>query len=578
MSTATRIPSERSAGMHSHDPRAGGWRSAPASAHRPSRLSLILVLIVALLLTGAVRMAVHARHDVLQHRRISTNRAAGMDTFALGLILGGLRGPLVMFLWTSTENQKIEKDLENIDTKIELIRMLQPEFDSVHIFQSWNKAYNLSVQMAGLPNKYAVILSGLDYLEGVDQERPDNVNIIAQQGDLYFNKLGNSAEKWYYMDRIRRETLPREGARPAAAGWQRSEHEVMLQRSDAGFVSILPQYLAGRVNLGKGPDFYNGAELQFLERYNTPQAGGFPYGLTPIAIGFNHHERARSLWKILGRGHLQLSDAVIDSRPGVTLKHWSEEQWERARRFEGALLGKPIPRDDQQGDRFDYEQFTADLPPSAPFAAGPFRNSDILREARDQRQRSAPELVAETMFSYRRAVQTAAHAREQLARHIADFKLSVNSSNYLSMIDELRASEHLLLGDLSYLALIAQNAGVSPPSYPESANPRQQAEQNYRRAIMLYYRLLLKFTIDEEVAVATFPTFKGKKLDKATIAPEADPDREDPELHAIYPKVFQDTRDFIKRTNRGEGHAEVVREYILQLQRAQQRLARLTGN
>src|SRR3712207_6046297 len=63
------------------------------------------------------------------------------DSYTLGLLLGGLRGPLVMTLWSSSENQKGERNLEYINTKIELIRLLQPEFDSVHLFQIWNKAY-----------------------------------------------------------------------------------------------------------------------------------------------------------------------------------------------------------------------------------------------------------------------------------------------------------------------------------------------------------------------------------------------------------------------------------------------------
>ena len=62
-----------------------------------------------------------------------------MNSYALALMLGGLRGPLVMMLWTSSETQKQDKNLEDFDTKVELIRLLQPEFDSVHIFQVWNK-------------------------------------------------------------------------------------------------------------------------------------------------------------------------------------------------------------------------------------------------------------------------------------------------------------------------------------------------------------------------------------------------------------------------------------------------------
>src|SRR5205814_10595167 len=101
-----------------------------------------------------------------------------MNSFALALLLGGLRGPLVMILWTSSESQKTERNLEDFDTKVEWIRMLQPEFDTVHIFQMWNKAYNISVKMTSLSNKYATILDALEYAQKVDRERANNINII----------------------------------------------------------------------------------------------------------------------------------------------------------------------------------------------------------------------------------------------------------------------------------------------------------------------------------------------------------------------------------------------------------------
>jgi energy-coupling factor transporter ATP-binding protein EcfA2 len=85
--------------------------------------------------------------------QVSTLLALGVGfnrkmTGRQNVVLGGLRGPLVMILWTSSEGQKAERELEDFDTKVEWIRLLQPEFDSVHIFQVWNKAYNISVQMA----------------------------------------------------------------------------------------------------------------------------------------------------------------------------------------------------------------------------------------------------------------------------------------------------------------------------------------------------------------------------------------------------------------------------------------------
>src|SRR5262245_3987873 len=128
-----------------------------------SRVPIVIAMVISLLGAHVTRRwAIASRTSTA----VGATSAAGlsrMNSFALALMLGGLRGPLVMFLWPSAEREKNEKNLEDFDTKIEWIRMLQAEFVSVHIFQMWNKAYNVSVQMANVGNKYVTILDALEY-------------------------------------------------------------------------------------------------------------------------------------------------------------------------------------------------------------------------------------------------------------------------------------------------------------------------------------------------------------------------------------------------------------------------------
>src|SRR3954469_10989660 len=267
--------------------------------------SLVILLIASFIAVWTMRAVVYAqRQSIDVERRRSAKRVAGMDSFALGLILGGLRGPLVMFLWTSIESQKLEKNLENIDTKIELVRMLQPQFASVHIFQIWNKAYNLSVQVASLANKYSMILSALDYAHNVDAEQRDNLNILVAIAEVYFQKLGSASEKNYYIARVRQDSRPQPAARKPArqdANWARTEHETLLD--DKGF--LLPSLLEPRADRPRPkPDStmdYDGSEFQFLKLFNTPQSGGFPYGVSPLALGYNYYKRSAALLNITGQ-------------------------------------------------------------------------------------------------------------------------------------------------------------------------------------------------------------------------------------------------------------------------------------
>ena len=133
-------------------------QTAPSSGgpapYRRRRLGIVIVMIIGLLGAGLMRAWSMEYQTVAAGPRglaSSRNTLGNMNSYALALLLGGLRGPLVMFLWTTSESQKVDRDLEDLDTKIEWIRLLQPEFDTVHLFQMWNKAYNISVMMASPP-------------------------------------------------------------------------------------------------------------------------------------------------------------------------------------------------------------------------------------------------------------------------------------------------------------------------------------------------------------------------------------------------------------------------------------------
>jgi hypothetical protein len=212
---------------------------------KPSgRIAVVAVMVIALVAAGFTRHVAEAQRGAAGAGQVQTGATlSNMNSFALALLLGGLRGPLVMILWTSSEAQKSEKKLEDFDTKVEWIRMLQPEFDTVHIFQIWNKAYNISVQMASNANKYITILDAIEYAKSVDRERPNNINILYQIGSVYFDKLGGASEKQYYRKRVREETLPHHvdpRVNRGDPGWRPLKLDPMLDAKGM----ILPQYLA----------------------------------------------------------------------------------------------------------------------------------------------------------------------------------------------------------------------------------------------------------------------------------------------------------------------------------------------
>lgn len=517
------------------------------------RGAVAVLLAASLLATLAAQALVRQRRDALVPPPKAASRLSGLDTFALGLVLGGLRGPLAMALWHSVEEQKIERNLEDIDTKIELIRMLQAEFDQVHIFQIWNKAYNLSVQMASLPNKYATILSALDYARSADADRPDNVNILYAVADVYFNKLGDSAERRYYTPRLRQETLAGPQANQSAqtpGRLRRVRHEVLLDADGR----ILPRFLQPRMSpLGSGPDAYNGAELQYLARYDTPEEGAFPYGVSPFALAYNYCKRANELSRATGQKHLQLSEAVLDSRGAIALNKWSYEERERALQAELRALGrKPI------ANRGEVEVQAAE----APLSAGLPQTSEESRAA-----------IAEAIFSFRRSARTCAHAVEEYRRHVAN-QTFYNTYVYLSHIDTMLTIQHLSEADAAWASLLAARTAFAQPVVPAQQMPalRDEAARGYRKAIDQSYFTMLKYFVEEQVSSRIYPevTHKllGRRHDRNTLH-EADP--------SVYPALRKAIDEHYKSRGMRDPLAEDSIEFATYIHRAEKRLESLAG-
>lgn len=499
----------------------------------PTRRPIVVVMVVALLLSVA------GRELAMGYRRQGTTLASAteanlgsFDSYAIALLLGGLRGPLVMILWPSSEQQKADRDLTDFDTKVEWIRLLQPEFDSVHIFQIWNKAYNISVQMASLSNKYATILDALDYADSVDRERPDNINILMAKAQVWFDKLGNSQERAYYRQRVRQETQ----FRPESSLRLRRDTARLRIKLDPRLDAegrLLPQYVTPRGRLASivSPevDSPNGADLQYLQQFEP-----FPYGLSPLAVGYNYYKRSQMLQSLGKQRHLQLSRLVIDSRPAISLKSWAEEEWERGRRLEAQAFGRSAPA---TLDRGSLEAVTADLSP-------------------DQSPKDTAAAEA-ALYSYRRVVQLGEAALKEYRRHIDGFPQSINT--YRSHQDTINAFMLVARADHDFLlAQITDDAA-------ERRRLLAAAKENYLAASERFGLICVRYYVDEWVYAQILPP----GVSRFELAP--DPSRPNL-LTQLAVRADRLTRE---RTDVPDMHLEDRAEYMQYLSRANMRIDRI---
>lgn len=512
---------------------------------RQNRLPLVLVmagsLVVASLWRGSTP-ARSARGDSTTTRpsaeAVATQNFGQFNSYTLGLLLGGLRGPLVMTLWSTSETQKSERNLEDINTKIELIGLLQPEFDTVHLFQIWNKAYNLSVQMSNLSSKYATILDALDYANKRRQERSQNINLESSVASVFFDKLGNSAEKSYYRERVRDESMAPLGQIKFVFPQSRRDDFVraaLEAGADARRYSIRPEsdeLLTARLRADYGERMIGkftgervtneriaprsartsagamrssldpvldekGRILPALAARDRPsdakdidwrpQDGEFsylvrfetyPYGLSPYAYAYNYYKRSVSLQETMKQRHAQLSERVISSRPALSLKNWSEEEIERGRLAEMAQYGlAPTPED------------RAALPYELPAAGLPLT-----------RVVDTP-LIQEAIYCYTTAATIAEAALGEYREHIARYR--EDSATYTSHMAHSKAMAALAKADAAYL-----KAGLAKGS--EQIELARAAVKDYEAALDLLSLNSLAFFVPDEVLAETMPRGYGK--------------------------------------------------------------------
>ncbi len=83
---------------------------------------------------------------------------------AARLALTGSRGFAVAYLWHSAIETQKRNDFHKMEKRIDAVTRLQPHFITPWIFQSWNIAYNVSVEMQGSGDMYFYIARGIELL------------------------------------------------------------------------------------------------------------------------------------------------------------------------------------------------------------------------------------------------------------------------------------------------------------------------------------------------------------------------------------------------------------------------------
>jgi len=151
----------------------------------------ILVLFVAMYPYKAFLHAEAAKRDLGE----ATIGEVDTGSFMLKLaLLGGARGIAANVLWMRTQDLQKAQDWDKMRATVDLITKLQPHFLQIWTYQSWNLAYNVSVEWDAPEDKYEWIKQGIKFVrDGVskNQKSPD---LIWDTAWTYYHKLGFADE------------------------------------------------------------------------------------------------------------------------------------------------------------------------------------------------------------------------------------------------------------------------------------------------------------------------------------------------------------------------------------------------
>lgn len=115
------------------------------------------------------------------------------STVRLGLT--GSRGLAVMLLWKAAIDRQTKHEWNELELLVRSLTKLQPHFLTPWLFQSWNLAYNVSVESDRVKDKYFYISRGIELLAQGDRTNRDNPDMRFWTGFYYQNKFGVSDER-----------------------------------------------------------------------------------------------------------------------------------------------------------------------------------------------------------------------------------------------------------------------------------------------------------------------------------------------------------------------------------------------
>jgi hypothetical protein len=118
----------------------------------------------------------------------------GLTGSALRLTLLGSRGLVVCSLWVAATEKQKKHEWNELELIVDSLTKLQPHFITPWLFQSWNLAYNVSVESDRIRDKYFYITRGIQLLAEGERQNKNHPDLRFSMGFYNQHKIGLADE------------------------------------------------------------------------------------------------------------------------------------------------------------------------------------------------------------------------------------------------------------------------------------------------------------------------------------------------------------------------------------------------
>ncbi len=122
----------------------------------------------------------------------------------LSIAPGGLRAPIVNYLWIRANKLKEEGRYYDAMQLAEMICLLQPRFDGVWAFHAWNMAWNISVATHTPQERWQWVYNGVKLLRdrGIPFN-PKSIMLYRELAWIFFSKMGGRIDEMHVQYKAR---------------------------------------------------------------------------------------------------------------------------------------------------------------------------------------------------------------------------------------------------------------------------------------------------------------------------------------------------------------------------------------